>query len=193
MDRIDLSQVPKEDPPASDSQTTPQPPPEPPGQPPKVMMEGGPTPAPPPPCAIVVIETIVWRPGTTSPPPQCESKFSRQLNSDDAPYARDLKNVGQEWQKVPLGWVVEAGGSCGMLSLQNVKAPRSTYPTPAEQAAIDAKVVEVGFDGCPDDLCWLILPGESMRGVPSQKAQDGALRVRCRKGACTVRITAFPF
>lgn len=135
---------------------------------------------------ITVVETIYYQPfgdQATS----VESKFDRILDSvDEQPYSRKCKAT-EEWQSLDTGWVK----TCSMLSIENNEGKfAQRIPTPEERDEAKAKVLELAYSGeYVDEDTWLILPGESMRGLPADLSR---LLIRCRKGSAKFTVTAFP-
>jgi hypothetical protein len=130
---------------------------------------------------LVVVETI-YHAATGCEPTAAESRFARKLETDEQPYTRRI-TVTQEWQQVDTGWITEAG----MLRLANKEGEGlQVQPTAEERAAMASKIVELSVDGSAP---WLIFPGESFRGMPSELE---SLRVRCRSGEARCLITIFP-
>lgn len=130
---------------------------------------------------ITVVETISHQPvsvGEKAFPLQ--SKFWRTLSHHDRPYQRSFK-VTEDSVPLDVGWAREWPG-IGLIHVSNDEGRFfQTIPTPAEREALTHKVIELGE--------WLILPGESMRGVP---ADVNKLRIRSRSGTIRVTVTVYP-
>lgn len=62
---------------------------------------------------LTVVETAVWEPGDEGPATAVESRFEVLASTDEQPYVRRLK-VGQEWQRLEMGWLK----GCSMLFVQ---------------------------------------------------------------------------
>ena len=168
--------------------------------PPKEKAEGAAAPR----ARIVVTDTVYFQPAGDSPT-SAQSQFVRFLESDEQPYLRKIK-VGELWKSLDAGWLADIG--CSMLLLANDKERFETNPTDEARDAADAKVIEVAFvDDVPDAESkkrtmhsapvadagpkprLLIHPGESMRVIP---AEVKTVRLRCRRGECSVTINLFP-
>jgi hypothetical protein len=118
--------------------------------------------------------------------PTCiETRHGRFLDTEEQPYSRRML-VGEEWTPVDTGWI---GEECGLLVVRNHELRRVRIPTRDEQAEDATRVVEVNFEGLPDAYSWLVLNGESMRGLP--RSTKG-LKVRCRHGSTAITVTLFP-
>jgi hypothetical protein len=134
---------------------------------------------------VSVVEQVYWQPALDQPQQLLESACGRELESDEQPYVRRLV-VNEEWRPIDCGWI---GDECGMFLLCNEEGKHlHKNPTPEQKASLDEKVVELRFDRNPTCF-WYILPGESMRGCPSN-AQS--LFIRCRSGTARVTLTLLP-
>lgn len=130
---------------------------------------------------ITVVETVSFTSlsGTRTAP--VDSRYWRRLAlTGDRPYQRSFL-VTEEPVPLDVGWAREWPG-IGLLHVSNdVGKRRQVIPTPAELAEDAKKVVELGD--------WLILPGESMRGLPKDYSQ---LKIRCQFGSARVTVTVYP-
>jgi len=116
-------------------------------------------------------------------PTAIEHRFSRSIKSDEQPYIRKTK-VSEEWINLDFGWVENVG----MLHLVNEEGGNlQTIPTEEELQALALKVIEIRHES--SGFCWLILPGESFRGMPST---GNGLQVRCQSGIAKYTINIFP-
>lgn len=132
---------------------------------------------------LVVVETVYHQP-TGEQPTAVESRFSRDLQTVEQPYQRQL-TATEEWKPLDCGWIKDAG----MLVIQNLEGKFQANPTDEERAEAAARVLEVSYreDQDPNmDVSrhgWLIYPGESFRGCPSNldllavRSQYGSLRL----------------
>lgn len=120
-------------------------------------------------------------------PSQIENHFSRFVESDEEPYSRRRKAT-EEWQPLDIGWVKEIG--VGMLVISSLAGKAlQRNPTKEEKEETAKQILEVSYTAATPTsvaLCWLIPPGESMRGMPSH---GNELWIRSRHG--TVRYTVF--
>jgi hypothetical protein len=106
-------------------------------------------------------------------PESVESRFERELSSDEQMYQRK-KVATEEWQPIDLGWVKEVG----TVFIQNIEGQfHSVNPTVEQKEEIAKRVLEFTFAQCKE--CFLIPPGESMRCSPTSA---GSLMLRCRSG-----------
>ncbi len=121
-----------------------------------------------------------------------ESRFSRDLQGHEQPYTRNLKAT-EEWQQLDCGWLPNAG----MLVIHNTEGKfLQVNPTDEERKESASKILEVCFDW-PDRTgwkkdpthCWLVLPGESMRGCPSQPRE---LYIHSQSGVAKYTIHLLP-
>jgi hypothetical protein len=125
----------------------------------------------------------VYHQSSNDQPMQVEGRFSRPLLSNEQPFRRKL-TATQERKRLETAWIDDAG----MLCLANEEGKcEQVVPTPEQRALNAAKVVELSY-GDSDDK-WLILPGETFRGQPSNVKN---LFVRCQCGTAECWVTIFP-
>ncbi len=132
---------------------------------------------------ITVIEHIYHQEFGESPT-QVESRYSRDLDNDTQPYTRNLR-VGEAWEPLDTGWIAEAG----LLIIQNNEGKFPfCNPTEEEREEAKKKILEVcyGFDS---DTCWLTLPKESTKLVPSMLK---GLNIRSQYGVTKFTIHVYP-
>lgn len=111
-----------------------------------------------------------------------ESRFTRELETQEQPYTRRLK-VEEDWRSLDVGWIAQVG----MLIIENTEGKfLHRNPTEAEKAETLKKILEIKHEG--SEGCWLILPGESMRACPSDAS---SLRIRCQLGIARFTIHVF--
>ncbi len=91
-----------------------------------------------------------------------ETRFERKLETQEQPYSRTT-TVGEKWTPLDCGWL---GDNVGMLVITNKEGGFTTLPTEEERQELAKKIVAVQYDGGFEDSYWVILPGESMRGMP---------------------------
>lgn len=128
---------------------------------------------------ILVVESVYFQPANASPV-GVESRFGRELISDDEPYER-RQPVGREWAALDSGWLKDSA----MAVLSNPAPVWQRIPTPEQLAEAMAKVVEVIFlRPAEHPNCYnmappsgvVIPPGESARLRPSSL---GSTWLRC--------------
>lgn len=144
------------------------------------------------PNSLIVVEQVYFQ-GAGGQPTSTESRFSRQLQTDEQPWHCQM-TLTEKWVPLDCGWVVEAG----MLVVKN-EAGRGlqVYPDEEEKRAIVVSIVEVTAAaqvieadmGLDYHAQWLVLPGESLRAQP---ADLRSIRLRCAAGTCRVSITIVP-
>jgi hypothetical protein len=117
---------------------------------------------------LTVVETVYHQPAG-EPPVSVDFRFSRDLDSVEQSYRRQL-TATEDWKSLDHGWIEQAG----MLVIQNLEGKFRANPTDEERAEAAAKVLEVAHRvdedpaaGVWDCAVWLVLPGESFRGCPS--------------------------
>ena len=111
--------------------------------------------------------------------------FSRDLDTDEQVFHRNLKAT-EDWQRLDCGWLPNPG----MLLIINNEGKFSVNPTAEEQEEASRKVLEICYSSPnPSGYLWLVLPGESMRGHPSN-AQE--LHIRCQSGDAKFTVHLFP-
>lgn len=109
----------------------------------------------PQPDRITVVESV-YHQRFTKQPTGVESRFSRNLDTREQPYTRQL-TATKDWQPLDCGWLK----SVGMLVISNDGSENDLL---------------VGY-GRGHDVNWIIPPGESMRGYPFDAS---SLRVCCQ-------------
>jgi hypothetical protein len=127
---------------------------------------------------VTVVEGV-YHMGVDVPTTVTENRFSRDVESDEQPYIRRF-TVGSDWVQLDTGWV----DAIGMLVISNEEGRVfQRIPTKEEREETMRRVVEVA--GTPP---WLILPTESMRGLPANRS----VRMRCLHGEARVVVTVVP-
>ena len=126
-------------------------------------------------------------------PSEIESRFDRELESREQVYTRCLEAT-EGWQRLDCGWL----GRVGMLVIRNEEGKlQGQNPTDAELERAARKVLEVTYSRGPlkgnrndtNRLCWLIMPGESMRALPTHPTK---LYVRCQSGTAEYTVFLVP-
>lgn len=138
---------------------------------------------------ITIVDTAYHQSGG-NPPTSLVSRYGYLLKSDELPYTRGSKTVGEEWTRVDLGWFSEKEneGKAGLVSIQNLGGPPSNkQPTPEERVLEAERVLEVRLG--QGGGVWEVEPGRHLRGQPSDA---GELQVRCRKGTTRYSVVVFP-
>ncbi len=131
---------------------------------------------------ITVVETVYHQ--VMGDQPDClESRFTREVESQEQPYRRNCK-VGEEWQALDTGWLDEVS----MLVIRNEEGTNlQVHPTEEQKADLAKKVLLLSSTDSSTN--WLILPGESFRGVPSTVKN---LEVRSQSGTIRFILYATP-
>lgn len=119
---------------------------------------------------VVVVEQV-YHQTEGRDPVMVESRFSKPIGSQEQPYKRIMK-IGQEWRDVDMGWL--RGEKIAVLHLLNESKDKRCI---------------VHVRGRDTETDWLLLPGESMRGVP---AVGFVPQLVCREGTATVAVTVYP-
>lgn len=117
-----------------------------------------------------------------------ESRYSRRLQGcGEQMYGPRNLTATEEWQSLDLGWVPEPG----LLHIQNREGQNfQVNPTPEERADIAKRILEVSYSPLSQGVDgWLILPGESMRGYPTN---PGKLFIRSRHGRSRYTLALIP-
>jgi len=136
-------------------------------------------PTKPTPRQITVVEGV-YHMGVDVPTSGVDNRFSRQVESDEQPYSRRY-TIGDNWTNLDFGWIERPG----MLVISNEEGKfLQRNPTDEEKKDIAGRIVEIA--GTPP---WLILPGESFRGVPAATP----VQVICRKGSAKIVVTVMPW
>ena len=134
---------------------------------------------------LIVVESIYHQPASGDPT-SFDSRFGVELASQEQPYERTT-TVGEEWTQLSLGsWITE----CRMLVLRNEEGnDLRVTPSPEMKAALEAKVLELSDANGPSSVTWLIAPGTSMRGRPSDLS---SLRIRSASGTIKFTVCLYP-
>lgn len=135
--------------------------------------------------ALIVTEQIAHR-KAGSDARAFETRKMRALKTKEQPYERQMVATA-EWMPLDLGWL--AGKPLGMLAIRNDEGkPTQVLPTLDQRTEVAAKVLQVAYNAREDEG-WLVDPGMSMRGVPSDPS---ALQVRSLSGEIEFTIWASP-
>ena len=117
---------------------------------------------------LTIVEMVYFRaPGESAI--GIESRYSRELATDEQPCERRLKAT-ENWQALDTGWLKKVG----------------TIVITNREATI-GEILEVAYCDSPQDG-WLILPGESMRALPKD-----VKRLMVRSHSKVIRFTAHFF
>jgi len=134
---------------------------------------------------LTVVELIYHR-RQDDQPIQFESRFSRNLNTDEQAYDRRCK-ARSEWQLLDLGWIEQAGH----ISIENCEGHfNQVQPTDDERKEAESRVIELGWliDGEPQPK--IIIPvHESCRFTPTSGSQ---IYVRCQSGIANYNLRVIP-
>ncbi len=141
---------------------------------------------------ITVVSTVYLQPAGEKPA-SVESRFDRELETQEQFYTRRLKAT-EEWQLIDPGWLGVDG--IGMMVIANDEGKNlQTIPTDEEKADTATRVLEICFlyptkmENFPFACQWLTLPGESMQAYPSTLT---GLHIRCRKDTAKFTVSLFP-
>ncbi len=124
-------------------------------------------------------------------PKVIECKFTRDLESRQQVYERELEAT-EEWQPLDHGWLKD---SVRMLVITNQEGQNlQVHPTDEEREATAKRVLclAYGSNNGPHpclDCCWLVPPGESFQGFPSQISQ---LCIRSQSGITEYTLYLIP-
>ena len=116
--------------------------------------------------------------------------FCRSVKDGCQPWVRQLR-IGEEWTQLDAGWVDNA--AC-MILLNEEGTNLRVIPTPEEVEAMKKKVLEITYDGPPENGKWLypaglIFPGETRREHPINL---GSIYLRSRSGEINCLLWLFP-
>lgn len=136
-----------------------------------------------PPSRVTVVEQV-YHQILNGQPHLVESRFSRDLESDEQAYERRLK-VGEAGVPLDCGWVTKASQ---LLIINEEGRNLQVNPTDEERKKLSEKVLEVYYVQSLTSP-WLVLPGESMRGCPS--TLEG-LRIRSQSGIIRFTLHVIP-
>ena len=134
---------------------------------------------------LTVVENLYHRPSGDPVVELPASRFTRELETREQVYSRTTV-VGENWEPLSLGWITRAG----MLRICNLqgKPPTNRMFSPEEKAEESKKIIQLKYDGGHDGHSWLVLPGESFRGMPSAYP----LVIRCLYGTAKYTVDALP-
>lgn len=134
---------------------------------------------------LTVVDTVYYQ-CVGGEPVSVESKFSRELDSDEQIYQRHSK-VGEDFIPLDCGWLER---NVGMLLITNEEGKNlQAHPTEEEAETLSRRVLEVRYKGNGLAGGWLIPPGESFRGYPSNTEN---LVIRCQVGTAQFTINLIP-
>ncbi len=132
---------------------------------------------------IVVVETV-YHQQHGGQPTAVESRYAHNLTTDEQVYGPRKIVATEEWKPLDVGWVKSAS----LLILSNEEGKGlQVNPTEQQRKDMAARVVELSWD--PRPFVWLIHPGHSFRGCPSQLK---GLIIRCRSGQAECFVTVYP-
>lgn len=132
---------------------------------------------------VTVVEQVCHQREGEGPVSAPSSRFWRTLKSSGEAYQRGLVADGS-WRKLDLGWVPDPG----LVLIYNREGQNlQANPSDEERADIAKRVLEVSYAG--ELPGWLVLPGESMRGLPTDASE---LMVRSRHGKIRYQVFAVP-
>lgn len=109
---------------------------------------------------LTVVDNVYFV-GRDGPGDQFSSRFDRELKSGEQVYHRVRQVAGPVWRPLDLGWCADCG--VGMILVRNDEGKFAVAPTEEEREEMSRRVLLVGDYSHP----WRVLPGESMRGLPS--------------------------
>ena len=118
---------------------------------------------------------IVYHQITGQQPSCTDSRFSRTLETDEQVWIRRMVIDSSHWHPIDAGWLT--GKRVGMLLLKNDEPQGSRT------------VVAVSSSHGSPETAWLLLPGETLRGVPYRPAD---FKLRCVSGRATCLVTLIP-
>lgn len=150
---------------------------------PPAEITGMPVLSPPPNNRLTVVETV-YHQTFGEQPVSVESRFERELQSDEQMYQR-RKIATEEWQPLDLGWVEEVG----CVVAQNTEGQfLQLIPTPEQRAENAKKILEVAYLPAAG-MVFYVPPGESLRLYPSHPKQ---LVIRCQAGTVKYTVNIIP-
>jgi hypothetical protein len=135
---------------------------------------------------LTVVEQVYHQlPGEN--PTRIESKFYQALDIAEQLYHRRMKAT-ERWQKIDCGWIQEVSEVC----IHNDEGRfLVVQPSDEERAEAARKVLEVSFGDYgpdpPSGPVWLVRPGQSMRGCPSE-FQRLCIRSQCGEARCSIYL-----
>jgi hypothetical protein len=144
-------------------------------------ISGMPKISPPPKNRLTVVETV-YHQVSGEQPQSVESRFDRELQSDEQMYQR-CKVATEEWQPLDLGWVPDPGT---IVIENNEGILQQVNPTPEQQEELAKKILVLSQDS---GLGFEVRPGESFR---FSHDAPGVLLLRCRSGSARYRISVIP-
>lgn len=145
-----------------------------------------------------VVEVVSHQSESGQPTMISDSRYSRQLLTDEQPFIRKGK-ANEEWQPLTQGWLPQTS----LLCLRNDAGKFSRVPTKEEREELAGMILEVTFTTPVSHLkrdmhdppaqdpvpAMIILPGESCRFVPFDL---GAVRVRSKNGETPYTLSMTP-
>lgn len=132
---------------------------------------------------LTVVERI-YHQNPEEHPTSYESRFSRELQTKEQPYVR--RATVKDLRELDTGWIEPEQVGC--LFIRNEEGVvRQTILSEGEKAELDRKVIYLGED--PENLRWMILPGESFRATPTTAK---GLLICCPNGPAKCSLHVFP-
>lgn len=122
-------------------------------------------------------------------PTVIETRFFRELISNEQPYGPRKKSIGESWEQVDTGWIK---GDLGTLVIKNEEGKFfQMNPTPLQIEEMQGRVIEVGMmdDHNHVEEYFQIAPQDSLRLMPIHPEK---FHVRCRKGRANYVVVAYP-
>ena len=119
-----------------------------------------------------------------------DSRYDRPLETQEQVYTRQCHNPNtvstEEWRQLDFGWL---SSNIGMFVITNDEGKYyDTHPSEEEKEDTKKRILQIRCNANPDCV-WLIPPGESFRGSPSDPSH---LWIRCEHGQAKYTLTAFP-
>lgn len=131
---------------------------------------------------ITVVQHI-YHQSTGEQPTQIDNNFTRNLETIDQPYVRRCKATETK-QKLDCGWLQDVSR---IIIINEEGTNLQVVPTDGERKATAAKILELSFQ--ENGPGWLILPGESFHGSPSDVSN---LLIRSLSGITKYTLHALP-
>lgn len=134
---------------------------------------------------ITVVDTV-YHQASGADPTCAESRFNRELLTDELPYSRQMK-LEEHWRPLDHGWMAASG----MLFIRNEEGRfAQVVPTAVERGEALRKIVEIGIETSVGVIPFAYVPpGESCRWPPMDVR---VLRLRTRFKMAKVTLTLFP-
>jgi hypothetical protein len=139
-----------------------------------------------PPARVSIVETV-YHQAAMEQPTSTSSRFNRFVDSEEPPYVRPAKKIGEDWTPLELSSHIK---EVSFVLIQNLEGKfHLVVPTPEMRAEAKERIIEVITSENGDDNPLLVFPGESLRISPYDAK---LIRIRCQSGEANTKVIIYP-